>query len=66
MRNKKTGVTSPMPEAQWNKVKDDPQWRGVFSVKVAPEPPEVTEIKHRKKKSAESENEANNEQSAEA
>lgn len=49
VRNKRTGVESPMTREQWEKTNADPQWAGVFSVKEAPEPPEVTELNNRKK-----------------
>lgn len=46
--NNRSGVESEMSQAQFDKIKDTPQWKGVFSVKdipVSQEPPEVTKLK---------------------
>lgn len=52
VRNRKTGVISPMKQSQWNKIKDTPQWKGVFSVSETPEPKEVKELRKRKESAA--------------
>ena len=50
VRNIRNGSISHIEEGHWNKIKDDPQWRGVFKPLETPEPPEVKEVKERKKK----------------
>lgn len=48
IQNRKTGVKSNIPESDWNKIKDSPQWKGVFRALEKPEPPEVKDIRKRK------------------
>lgn len=61
VKNVRNGVTSEMEESHWNKIKDDPLWKGVFKPVVSPEPPEVTQLRETKKSSAKAKKEQNNE-----
>lgn len=61
VKNVRNGVISEMEESHWNKIKDDPQWKGVFKPVVSPEPPEVTKLRETKKSSAKPKKEQNNE-----
>lgn len=61
VKNARNGVISEMEESHWNKIKDDPQWKGVFKPVVTTEPPEVTKLRETKKSSAKQKKEQNNE-----
>lgn len=61
VKNIRTGIVSEMDESHWNKIKDDPLWRGVFKPVEATEPPEVTELRETKKSSAKTKKEQDNE-----
>lgn len=61
VKNIRTGIVSEMSESHWNKIKDEPLWRGVFKPVKATEPPEVTELREIKKSSAKPKKEQNNE-----
>lgn len=39
VKNIRTGIVSEMSESHWNKIKDEPLWRGVFKPVEATEPP---------------------------
>lgn len=47
IKNKKTGVESNVTEKEWEKLKSDPLWTGVF-VPVISEPKEVQKLKESK------------------
>lgn len=64
----KLGVESYFDLDHWNKIKDSPQWKGVFKVVESPTPPEVINLsketqnagKRKKKSTSEEENETEN------
>lgn len=49
VKNVRTGVVSPMELDQWNNVKNDRRWAGVFVALEAEEPKEVKELKESKR-----------------
>lgn len=58
IQNRRTGVKSQIQESVWNDIKDSPQWKGVFKALEKPEPPEVKDIRNRKKEAEAEGNEA--------
>jgi hypothetical protein len=43
--NRRTGVTSHMSRAHFEKINASPEWKGVFKAEIVQEPVEVTQLK---------------------
>lgn len=49
IRNRANGTVSEISTDQWNRIKNAPEWRGVFErVRTIKEPPEVLALKAKK------------------
>lgn len=59
IRNRRNGSESMMSVEQWEKIKNSPQWQGVFVLVNIPEPKEVTELKEAKAAKKDKTEEAN-------